>query len=219
MKKIFAGDIDLKVSRRAKTGMIYLMVCSFLFVTVAGIAMCIPTSADAELYDKVIRFHVIANSDSHEDQSLKINIRDAVLEQYSELLSGYESKQRAVEDLESKLEQIRVYSEGKIKELGFDYKCNIFLGTEYYPRTEYESFTMPAGSYTSLRIVIGEGEGKNWWCVLFPPLCTKAALKQEKTDKEAFIEAGFTGDQFDMITKNDKPKYRLKFRLLELFFG
>ena len=80
---------------------------------------------------------------------------------------------------------------------------------------------MPRGNYTSFRIIIGDGAGKNWWCVLFPPLCTQVAMNTIYTDdmENAFIEAGFTGEQYKIITDTSKPRYRVKFRLLELLFG
>lgn len=208
---------DNKERKAAKN----LIICCFVFVLVCGLLMCFPTAADAEIYDNVIRFHVIANSDSDEDQTLKLNVRDAVIEKYSDVLSGYSSKEDALNMLESRLAEIEEYAESTVKELGYNYDCSVKLGIEHYGTTVYESFSMPKGRYTSLRIIIGEGKGKNWWCVLFPPLCTKAAINKTSVEdeKDEFIEVGFTGEQYNIITKNDKPKYKLKFRLLELFFG
>ena len=217
MRYLFLSGEEIKEKRKLRV----LLISCFVLMLLCGIAMCVPTAADAEIYDNVIRFHVIANSDSDEDQSLKLTVRDAVIQKYSGMLSSYKSKEEAESEIGKKTDQISAYSEEIVKECGYDYTCQTFIDTEYYNRTEYESYTMPAGNYTSLRIVIGNGEGHNWWCVLFPPLCTKAALSQssENDGEEAFIEAGFTSEQYKIITENEKPKYRLKFRLLELFFG
>ncbi len=198
-----------------------LILSCFILVLICAILMCIPTAADARIYDNVIRFHVIANSDTDDDQSLKLEVRDSIIEKYSYYLSGYSSKEEAQAALESKKNEIKMYAESVVKKLGYDYECDVELGIEHYGRTVYESFSMPQGNYTSLRIIIGEGAGHNWWCVLFPPLCTKAALSSTEIadEKEEFTDVGFTGEQYNIITKTDKPKYKIKFRLLELFFG
>ncbi|MBR2024511.1 MAG: stage II sporulation protein R, partial [Clostridia bacterium] len=93
----------------------------------------------------------------------------------------------------------------------YGYSVSIELGEEEYPTKEYEDFTLPAGIYTSLRVIIGEGEGKNWWCVLYPPLCTSYAIEYDDTS----IDVGFTKDQYDFITGN-QTEYKIKFKLLEM---
>ncbi len=198
-----------------------LLLCCFLMIVLCGILMYVPSEADSQLYDSVIRFHVIANSDNETDQKLKLSVRDAVIAEYSDTLNAYESKDEANAELNRLLGEINAFCEDFIKAQGFDYKCSTVIGGEYYNRTEYSTFTMPAGNYTSLRIVIGDGAGKNWWCVLFPPMCTQMATKNVADDdmEQAFIEAGFTGEQYKIITETESPKYRVKFRLLELLFG
>ncbi len=198
-----------------------LFASLFILVLFVGALMIIPTSADAKIYDNVVRFHVIANSDSDEDQSLKLKVRDAVIEEYKDFLALYFDKEALVNALNSKTEEINSFAEKIIKEHGYSYSCKVTLGTEHYGRTVYESFSMPKGNYTSLRIIIGKGEGKNWWCVLFPLLCTKAAINEcsIEDEKDEFTEVGFTAEQYNIITKNESPRYKLKFRLLELFFG
>ncbi len=198
-----------------------LIFSCFILVLICGILMCIPTSADAELYDNVIRFHVIANSDTEQDQSLKLSVRDAVIDRYSEYLSGYSAKEAAQAGLQTLTQEIEEFANAVISEHGYNYRCKVTLGEEYYQRTVYENFSMPKGRYTSLRIIIGEGKGHNWWCVLFPPLCTKAALKNSdiSDSEDEFINVGFTGEQYNIITKTDRPRYRVKFKLLEILFG
>lgn len=198
-----------------------LFLISMLLLFLGAIGLCVPTSADGDVYDNVIRFHVIAQSDTEEDQALKLSLRDAVIAEYSDLLSGYSSKEEAYRDLSRITSEINEFCENFVHDHGFDYECTTIIGREYYDRTYYENFNMPEGYYTSLRIMIGEGKGKNWWCVLFPPMCTKAAMNtisDEEIEGE-FIEAGFTGEQYRIITQTDKPKYKIKFRLIELLFG
>lgn len=199
---------------------IVLAIC-FGLVILSGILMIIPSKQEGDIYDNVIRFHVIANSDSTEDQVLKLELRDAVIENYSDILKLCKDKKAAEVTLDSITDSINEFAHGFIKEKGFDYTCDTTLDKEYYNRIDYQNFSMPEGNYTSLRIKIGDGKGQNWWCVLFPPLCTQAALGKtsEEDYEDVFIEAGFTGEQYRILTENDKPKYRLKFRLIELLFG
>lgn len=220
MRYLFVKKCDCSLDEQKKSVRRLISLC-FLLVLFCGALMCIPTEADASLYDRVIRFHVIANSDAEEDQALKLKVRDCVVNKYADKLSGYTSKEVAERELGSYLDEIEHYVNEVIKNEGYAYTCQVRLGSEFYNRTEYESFSMPSGNYTSLRIIIGEGAGKNWWCVLFPPFCTRAAIKEtEKVeDEEVFIEAGFTSEQYKIITQTEKPKYRIKFRLLELLFG
>ncbi len=158
----------------------------------------------------MVRLHVIANSDSEEDQALKLKVRDAVLAE-AENISA-DNMEEACERIEAARDSLAKAAEKVIKEEGYGYRVEIELGEEKYPEREYEDFTLPAGKYTSLRVKIGEAEGKNWWCVLFPPLCTKSAEERE----EAFISTGFSGEQYEAITKPEKKSYKIKFKLLEI---
>ena len=97
-------------------------------------------------------------------------------------------------------------------ENGYDYDVDIELGVEEYPTRYYDDFSLPAGNYTSVRVLIGEGEGQNWWCVLYPPLCTSSAIKY---DDEAYIDVGLTKDQYSLITQSN-GKYKIKFKILEV---
>ena len=174
-----------------------VMIClATLFIA------AMPTDAEGAIYDDTVRLHILANSDSHEDQELKIRLRDAVLEKYGEELSVFESTEDAISKLEGKIDEIRVFSDEKIAEYGFNYKTEVTLTEEWYETREYENFTLPKGYYTSLRIMIGEAEGKNWWCVMFPPLCLDAALS----------DTSYTKEEEFLITK----KYNVKFKILEL---
>lgn len=204
---------------KEKRNLFVLMFFSFLLIGVCFMSMVIPTEAEGELYDNVVRFHVIANSDSDYDQELKLKLRDAVIENYAQLLSSYDDKTAAEEGINELLADIKAFSKSYIVGVGYDYNVEVTLGEEYYNRTEYASYTMPMGYYTSLRIIIGDGEGKNWWCVLYPPLCTKLAIGKTQAAESEFIEAGFSSEQYKIISESSNVKYKLKFRFMELFFG
>ena len=171
-----------------------------------------PIHGEEKIYESVVRLHVIANSDSEEDQALKLKVRDAVLEESKRILSGVSEKGRAEEVLQASVGEISECATRTVQENGFDYSCTVSLSKEKYPEKSYESICFPSGEYTSLQVKIGKGEGKNWWCVLFPQLCISASASAE----EMFTEVGLTPDQYKIITQSDGTKYRVRFKLLEL---
>lgn len=155
------------------------------------------------LAGKLIRLHVVANSDSEQDQAVKLQVRDAVLEVTKDLDR---------EELEQALPNIQAAAEACLRELGCRDAVTVTLGQERFPTRLYENFSLPAGVYTALRVTIGEGEGQNWWCVAFPSICFRATM----ADLEATaVSAGFTGEEIALITEANEG-YVLKFKLLEL---
>ena len=180
------------------------------FLVLFAVTSVLPVNGEAGIYDDMIRLHVLANSDSEEDQALKLKVRDAVLEE-AEKICASNSEEAYVKTKES-LEILERAAEKKIKEEGYDYPVLVVLGEEKYPEREYDGFTLPEGTYTSLRVLIGEAEGKNWWCVLYPPLCTASAEKRE----EVFIAAGFTDEQYKTITESNNKTYKIKFKIAEI---
>lgn len=182
---------------------------ALLFATM--IAIFIPTEAEGALYDDTIRLHIIAESDTKEDQELKLKIRDALLLEYSEILRLGESKEDAELILSYHLTGIKEFCEGKIRELGYNYEVEAVLDSEWYDTREYDDITLPRGIYTSLKIIIGKGEGKNWWCVMYPPLCLDLAKENAPSDDGI---GKYTDDEKSLIKGS---KYNVKFKLLELF--
>ena len=179
--------------------------------------MILPIHGEAELYDNVIRMHVLANSDSEEDQTLKLLVRDAVLEKTKTLLENVDSREQAERVLRQNIPEIEQAALAALHAAGADHTVAAELGQEIYPTREYENLAFPAGEYLSLRVMIGEAEGKNWWCVLFPPLCLTAASAQSKQENETLcLSAGLTGEQYRMIADTDQTKYKLRFKILEV---
>ena len=170
----------------------------------------IPKADEAEIYDACVRLHVIANSDSESDQELKLKVRDKLLEKVDE----YEAKDKkeAIYLLEENKEELIALAKEVVSKEGEDYNVKIEIGLEDYPTRTYEDFSLPAGEYTSVRVIIGEGKGQNWWCVLYPPLCTSSAIKY---DEDAYIDVGLTKDQYGLIT-GVSGNYKVKFKFLEL---
>lgn len=172
----------------------------------------LPVHGEETIYDSVIRLHVIAASDGEDEQALKLAVRDAVLGELASISEACSTREEAEASLAARLDDVRAIAAQTVAEAGFDYDVSVTLGKEKYPTRSYESVCFPAGEYTSLRITIGEGEGKNWWCVLFPQLCLAGA----KNAESAFIEVGLTPEQYRVITETDDPKYRLRFKIIDV---
>lgn len=171
------------------------------------ISFCVGTwaqAAEQNLSEKLIRLHVIAESDSEEDQVLKLEVRDAVLTYMAPLLDGVKDTGTARKILTAEQDNLQRIAEETTEAAGMPCSVSVSLGTESYPTREYEDFALPAGSYLSLRIILGNGKGHNWWCVVYPPLCTTAVEKATELDPE----------DVQLITQAD-TKYAVKFRLLE----
>ena len=175
----------------------------------------LPIHGEAAVYDSVIRLHVLANSDSDEDQALKLTVRDAVLQKTQEILKDVTTREEAEQILGQSLEQIRLCAEACVRKEGRSDAVAVSLGEEHYPTREYENLAFPSGEYLSLRVMIGEAQGQNWWCVLFPPLCLSAATTKAEAE-EIFLSAGLTEQQYRIITDSDNAKYRLRFKILEV---
>ena len=165
-----------------------------------------------EMADKMIRIHVVANSDSAEDQALKLSVRDAVLDSLSPVLAGAEDKTAAEKRVEAALEALRQTAENEVRRQGYTYTVTAVLTEESFPTRDYDTFSLPAGRYTSLRIVLGAGEGHNWWCVVYPALCTAAAVE----DSEA--AETLSPEEIGLITE-ENTGYVIKFKTIEWMNG
>lgn len=158
-----------------------------------------------EIADQMIRLHVLAASDSEEEQAVKLEVRDAVLEELRPKLADCSGKTDAAETLESALPEVKAAA---LTAAG-NRDVTVSLSEEYYPTREYDGFSLPAGRYTSLRVVLDEGKGHNWWCVVYPPLCITAAEASEQAMET------LNADTAQIITESDG--YIVKFKLLELW--
>ena len=167
---------------------------------------------DAELYDRILRLHVIADSDSDADQAVKLKVRDAVLKLLGDEMETSPDLEQARTAAERLMPEAERVARQVLRDSGFSYGATVTLGYEYYPTRDYGGFRLPAGRYLSYRIVLGSGEGHNWWCVLFHALCTAPAERQE----DEFVTAGFTPGQIGVLSGKKSPKYAVRFRILEL---
>lgn len=160
-----------------------------------------------EIRGDVLRLHVLANSDSAEDQQLKLKVRDALLEKGKNIFDGSVTKENAEEKIEKEKELLIETAKEVIEENGFDYDVKITITDEFFTTRTYENITLPAGRYKALRVLIGESSGQNWWCVMFPPLCIPTA----QPDMNLF----FTEDEIRLVESD--PKYEPRFKIIEIY--
>lgn len=182
-----------------------------LILGIAIIIAAMPTERESAIYGDTLRLHILASSDSESDQRVKYEIRDLLLEEYGERLSGFDSKDEAEEEMKSMTNAIREDVNRWLYDKGKEYGCEVEVGVEWYDTREYESFTLPKGYYTSLRVMLGEADGQNWWCVMYPPLCLDIATEDAPRD-DAIL--GYTKEEYSLITNDG---YNIKFKLLEVF--
>ena len=180
-------------------------------IIIASICL-IPTGKDMKIYDSLIRLHVIAESDSQRDQELQLKVRDALLTEVSALTEGCKSRDEAELVLKDNTEYFASISEDTLRQNGSDAPVTVTVGWEKYPERSYDGLRLPSGEYCSMRVMIGEAEGQNWWCVLFPPLCVGSATEVE----EKLVSVGFSPDQVKVLTDTDSPKYRIRFKILDV---
>lgn len=201
MKNIF----DIERSPKA----LYAL-CALLLT--AGIALCSVlgffVSAES-VHREVLRLHVIANSDSEADQAVKLLVRDRVLQTGASIFDGSVSAAEAERKITPELHKIEDAAEEVLRENGFSYDVHAETVNEFFDTRAYGDITLPAGRYEAVRIVLGEGAGKNWWCVMFPPLCLPAVT--DKTDEAAAFSPA------ERCVVEQKPEYEIRFKIAELF--
>lgn len=219
------------------TARLLVCLCTSLLCA-AVIISALPTAGEEQLYDRVIRLHVLANSDTEEDQTLKLQVRDAILCALEEDSITADSADDAEALYTEQLARLEAVACKTVADAGYDYDCHVTLTRECYPVRTYDAggtqYTLPAGTYRSLRVMIGDANGKNWWCVLFPPLCLSLAAEQkipaddaipvsvdeteDSTDTNELLRAaGFTPYEISLISGEGSPKTVVKFRIIEFF--
>lgn len=163
-----------------------------------------------DIRSKLLRMHVVANSDSNDDQELKLKVRDAILEAGREYFDGSIAVEDAEKILIPKIEELTAVAENVISENGYDYDVKINIGKANFPTRVYEenNITLPAGEYEAVNVIIGEGKGHNWWCVMFPPMCLPAAQNDIKLDDVL--------DENEIKIVKSDAKYDARFKIIEI---
>lgn len=209
MKKFF------KLINFVKRFFIVLILFAF-FVFISAISYVDAVSTD--IADSVFRLHVIANSDSDEDQELKYKVRDAILEYMNEISENCSSKEEIISLAYQYQNEFCKIAEEVIKENGYDYKVNVTIGNFEFPTKSYGDISLPAGYYDALRIEIGEAKGQNWWCVMFPPLCfvdvTSGVVPDESKE---IMKDNLSEEEYNLISDTESSDIKFKFGLIEFF--
>lgn len=183
---------------------------AFLLLAFYLVFWCGTVYADRKtLNEELIRLHVVANSDSEEDQQLKLLVRDAVVEELQQIMQNLPSVEDAKRYLQEHLPELEEFVNKVIQELGFTDTAKVTLTQEAYDTREYDTFSLPAGQYESLRITIGKGEGKNWWCVVFPTLCLPATTEDFA---DTAVGAGFSEELTDSLQSD---RFHIRFFVLD----
>lgn len=179
-------------------------------------------NVEEDMASRIIRFHVIANSDSGSDQALKLRVRDRVLEYIAPKLENSEDINKSRKILKENDSRILEIANNEIRREGYSYKVNSTLSETNFPIKTYGNITLPPGKYEAYRIIIGSGQGQNWWCVMFPPLCfvdiTKGQVSYKKTEDE--MKKVLTPEEYKMVDNSslgvNKKDIKFKFKLLEI---
>lgn len=196
-----------------------LLLLSLLAIFVFFSAYSYVTAVSKNISDSVFRLHVIANSDSDEDQALKLNVRDKLLEYMNSLCANTSSKEDAMRIANEHIDDFSKIAKDVISENGYDYDVEISVGECDFPTKNYGDVSLPAGIYDALRVNIGSANGHNWWCVMFPPLCfvdVSSGIVPEESKE--LLEDTMSDEEFDLITESDNnSEMNFKFKLVELF--
>ncbi len=169
----------------------------------------------ADLRNSLIRMHIIANSDGRADQSVKLAVRDRLLKDIGEKLS-VESGDECKADIVNNLGEIEKTANTVLKENGFDYHAKAVYGKFAFPKKEYKNMILPAGEYYGVRVILGNGAGQNWWCVMYPPLCVSDSGETElNRESERLLKESLSGEAYDVIMP-DKDGIKVKFKIVEL---
>lgn len=209
--------LSIICNKKVKNSLILLFLL-FLYISISAISYVNAVSSDIE--NSVFRLHVIANSDTKEDQDLKYKVRDNLIEYMNSLCKDVTSKEESIKISKLHEEDFLNIANNTIKENGYSYPVTIEFGNFSFPTKDYGDISLPAGYYDALRVKIGEAKGQNWWCVMFPPLCfvnvssgivpeeSKELIKQELNDEE-----------YSIVTKEDNSNIQFKIGLIEWFMN
>ncbi|EJO5346200.1 stage II sporulation protein R [Clostridium botulinum] len=195
---------------------ISIMVVFFISFNYLNLTHKSTSTIQKDISNKIIRFHVLANSDSIEDQSLKLKIKDEVIKYMMPKLDKSNSIDESRKILKENDRQIKKIAQNIINKNGYSYSVNTYLGQDKFPIKTYGNITLPQGQYEAYKIVIGNGKGQNWWCVMFPPLCfvdvTKGEVSSKKTEKK--MGKVLKKEELKYIN-NSKNSYEIKFKVVE----
>lgn len=199
----------------------FKMICILtflLFIYTTLRAFSYAETVSTEISDSVFRLHVIANSDSKEDQDLKYKVRDNLINYMNNICTNCKSKEEAINIVTTNQNEFQKIAEQTIRDNGFNYTVKIEIGNFEFPTKNYGDISLPSGYYDSLRVKIGNASGQNWWCVMFPPLCfidvTSGVVPEESKEE---LKENMTEEDYALISETDDMELNFKFKILEFF--
>lgn len=202
-----------------KTKVKMVIILSFLlFIYTTICAFSYAQNMSTDIANSVFRLHVLANSDSEEDQNLKYKVRDNLLNYMNEICKNCTTKQEVISLVEENKDNFKQIALNTVKNEGYSYDVNINIGNFEFPTKNYGDISLPAGFYDALRVEIGEAQGHNWWCVMFPPLCfvdISAGVVPEESKE--LLENNLSEEEFALVSDNSDSNLQFKFKLLEFF--
>lgn len=195
-----------------------LLGANLLLLLILGVQYEKRLKLQQGIAEKVLRFHVLANSDSEEDQALKLKVRDAVGAEMAQVLVGAESRRECEGIVASEMDRIVETAEAVVAEEGYDYEVDAFLREVTFPVRTYGNYTFPAGDYEALEVVIGAGEGHNWWCVMYPNMCFSGSV-YEVVDEEAedALKEVLSPEEYEAVMSSGN--YEIQFKYLTFLNG
>ena len=198
---------------------ICLILIFLLFIYIIFCAQSYSNAVSYDLSNAVFRLHVLANSNSAEDQQLKLKVRDSLLSYMNILSSNCNTKEEAIQIAQQHKYEFQTIAENVIKENGYNYPIKIKINNFYFPTKSYGDISLPAGYYDALRVEIGNAKGQNWWCVMFPSLCfidiSSGIVNDEGKEN---LEKNLSLESYEVISENKtSPEFKFKFKLLEVF--
>ena len=187
---------------------LYIFVCAYSYVN----------AVSENLSNSVFRLHVIANSDSEEDQNLKYIVRDNLIDYMNNLCKNCSSKEEVIEIANQNLDNLKKIAQDTIIKQGYSYPVEVEIGNFEFPTKTYGDISFPAGFYDALRVKIGESKGKNWWCVMFPPLCfVDVSTGVVSEDSKENLQYNLSDEEYKIISDTENSNFKIKFRLIEFF--
>lgn len=195
---------------------IFITITAFVFFLIFS-AYSYASSISSDLSKSVFRLHVIANSDSDEDQSLKLQVRDKLLDYMNSITANVNSKDDAIKIAQDHQKDFQIIAEQNILDKGYSYPVTVEIGNYEFPTKHYGDITLPSGYYDALRVKIGDACGHNWWCVMFPPLCfvdVTSGIVPDSSKEQ--LKENMSSEDYSIIS-NDNSVTEFKFKIVELF--
>ena len=187
---------------------IKLFIPIFLIILIIGSYVSPFIKTSENISNQIFRLHILANSDSDEDQQLKLKVRDNILVSGEELFKNCKTLEEIINVSNQNIKYFQKIAENTIKENGYTYPVKVYVDKEYFNTRHYDKITLPSGIYNALKIEIGAAKGHNWWCVMFPAICLPAVSDDE-------INKILSDDEIELINSNDK--YEIRFKIVEIY--